>query len=196
MQDRTYELGGQCNLAALSIKGFSILTVASLLLFVLAYFLGIAVREATLLSWQPGNYIVSISLPTLLVTLVVVIILHELIHGIAFLASGRKPYFGYRLIRKFFPVFYTSFRGAPISRNRYVVSCLAPFAVFTVVCLVISALVSDYHTAVIFLLTMAINASASTGDLWITWNVHKYGARILFEDTIDGFNWYLPPDFE
>jgi hypothetical protein len=121
-----------------------------------------------------------------------VVMMHEVIHGLAFLAFGRKPCFGFKLIRKFFPVFYTSSKGPPIPRDHYLLAALAPFLAMTVFLLITSVLASDYRIASMALMAMALNAAASTGDLWIAWNVRQHDTGTLFEDKTDGFNWYHP----
>ena len=120
------------------------------------------------------------------------IILHEGIHGLMFLVFGGKPHFGVKLAGRFFPVaFYTTSR-APVSRNQYLLVSLAPFLTLTPIFLVIGILANSEGIAALAIIAAAMNVSGSIGDLMMAWKIRRHGNQTLFEDTADGFNWYVP----
>jgi len=42
------------------------------------------------------------------------------------------------------------------------------------------------------IIAMAMNVSDSIGDLMTAWRIRRHGRRTIYEDTENGFNWYLP----
>jgi len=87
--------------------------------------------------------------------------------------------------------FYTT-SGAPISRNQYLQVILAPFLTLTPVFLAIGILANTEGIVALAIMAMAMNVSGSIGDLMMAWKIRRHGNQTLFEDTADGFNWYVP----
>jgi predicted metal-dependent HD superfamily phosphohydrolase len=118
----------------------------------------------------------------LLAGLFVVLILHELLHGLFFwIYTGERPGFGFRVVYA-----YASAPDWYIPRDRFFVAGLAPVTIITIAGLILLPLVPDSLVAELLLL-VAFNAAASVGDLaavgWLlakpdTTLVRDIGARM------------------
>jgi hypothetical protein len=90
----------------------------------------------------------------------VALVVHELIHGLAFwLFTRSRPRFGFKL--------YAAYAGAPdwyLPRSQHLVVGIAPFVVLTAIGLVLLPLVSSAHVHLV-LLPAAFNAMGAVGDL-------------------------------
>jgi hypothetical protein len=185
-----YELAGRWQLNA---KGRTLvsLVAGSILIFVLAFVIGIIIR-GLLRGIYAGQFSVDGWLPFVIFLGVIVgiIVLHEAIHGILFLVLGAKPRFGLKLIGKFLPVAYAT-STVPILRNQYLLVCLGPF-LLTLFLLLIAILAPTENLAAAALMAMAMNASGSVGDIIAANKVRRHNRSELFEDTEDGFSWYIP----
>jgi hypothetical protein len=117
--------------------------------------------------------------------------LHEAVHGVLFLVLGAKPRFGMKLIGKFIPVAYTT-STVPIRRNQYLLVCLGPFLMLTLIFMIPGILATNDNNAALALMAMALNMSGSIGDLIVAYKVRRYDRLTLFGDTEDGFKWYVP----
>jgi len=185
------ELAGRLQL---NVKGWALvsMTAGGVLFFGLSFILGLVIRGLLRASWEmqisSGGLIF---FPILLGVIVAVIILHEAVHGVLFLVLGGKPRFGVKLVGRFFPVAYATSR-APILRNQYLLVCLGPFLTLTLVFLVTGILANTDGIVALALMAMAMNVSGSIADLIAAWKIRQHDRRTLFEDTEDGFRWYVP----
>ncbi|BCX09921.1 MAG: hypothetical protein KatS3mg066_3780 [Fischerella sp.] len=91
------------------------------------------------------------------------IIIHELIHGVAFAAFGGSPRYGVS-VKFFLPYAYATSPGTRFSRNAYLVIDLAPLVVIDLLCLV---LVAIFPQAAWLGLVVVFNTSGASGDLWM-----------------------------
>ena len=184
-----YELAGHWRI---NLKGRAlvVLTVSAVLVFGLTMILGLTIRALLrgYLEWQVDI----LFFPIVLGLFVVLIIVHEAVHGVLFLVLGGKPRFGVKVVGRFFPVALYATSRAPVSRNQYLLISLAPFLTLTLVFLVISILANADGIAALAIVAMAINVSGSIGDLMAAWKIRRHGRSVLFEDTENGFNWYVP----
>ncbi|MBE3564709.1 MAG: DUF3267 domain-containing protein [Thermogemmatispora sp.] len=114
--------------------------------------------------------------------------LHELLHGLAFRFWGGQPYYGVR-----FPVaLYCGARDQLFRRNQYLVVGLAP-------CLVLSLLLALLMfcwpaVAPYLVLAGAGHLSGCAGDLLAVWLLLRYPSHLCVEDTEAGFRvWEIFP---
>jgi len=168
------------------------MTTIGILMGGISLLFGIIIREVLRGPWDGYIYsTVIFSFPSVLITVIAVVIVHEAIHGILFLISGCKPRFGFELSRKLFPIAYAT-SGVPISRDRYVLVSLGPLLILTLVFLVIIFLANNDDIIVSTLLALAMNVTGSIGDLIMVWKIGHHDRKTLFLDTKDGFDWYIP----
>jgi len=187
-----YEFAGRWQL---KLKGRALVTMGAggILVFGLSFVLGIIIRDLL-----RGVYEGQISfgglnfLPIILGVIVATIILHEAIHAALFLILGGKPRFGVKLAGRFFPVACYATSTVPILRNQYLLVCLGPFLMLTLIFMAIGILANADNSALLALMAMAMNVSGSIGDLMVAWKIRRHGNQTLFEDTVDGVNWYVP----
>ena len=121
-----------------------------------------------------------------IVSYVVMIVVHEAIHGLVFAFWGGKPYFGAKL-----PVaFFCGAKNQIFRRNAYVVVGLAPLVVITVAGIVLT-LVAPGLAAYVLLGTVG-NVSGAAGDVWAVFRILRQPAHMLVEDTESGYRvWAL-----
>lgn len=112
----------------------------------------------------------------LIVGMLVYILLHELVHGIAMrLYSGQKPFYG-------FTGMY-AYAGSPCYFNRtsYTVIALAPIVLLGIVLLVLNLLLGREWFWIIYLIQIT-NLSGAAGDLYVTRLLAKIPEEILIND--------------
>jgi len=106
--------------------------------------------------------------------------IHEFVHGLAFMLWGGKPYYGARLPF----ALYCSARNQLFPRNYYIVVGLAPFVVITLLATlftIIAPVLASYG-----LLAWISNFSGAVGDLMaVRWLLHQ-PSDVLVEDTETG----------
>ncbi|WP_069802891.1 DUF3267 domain-containing protein [Thermogemmatispora onikobensis] len=114
--------------------------------------------------------------------------LHELLHGLVFRFWGGRPYYGMRL-----PVaLYCGARGQLFWRNQYLTVGLTP-------CLVLSLLLALLMwcwpaIAPYLVLAGAGHLSGCAGDLLAIWLLLRYPSHLCIEDTEAGFRvWEIFP---
>ncbi len=138
---------------------------------------GISFRGALL--WLVINIIGSI----------IILPLHELIHGLGFLLWGGKPFFGAKLPF----ALYCGARQQIFRRNQYLVVGLAPLVVITIAALMLTLFfpVLAFYT----LFANLSNFSGAVGDVWVATRILQQPAHILVEDTDAGYRaWEILPD--
>ncbi len=177
----------------INLKGWKLifLLVGSVLLFGLSFILGGAIR-GLLRGYPPDMQITFGGIFVLLAIIIAVSILHETVHGILFLVFGSKPRFGVKLVGRFFPVALYATSRAPILKNQFLMVILAPFFTLTLVLGGISILVNNEVVVILAIIAMAINVGGSIGDLLTAWKIWRHDRKTLYEDTENGFNWYVP----
>ena len=135
----------------------------------------------------PSSYATTFTFTTLIlfvIAMVGVIVVHEIIHGVAAALLGTKPSFGIG------PGFaYTTFLE-PMNKSSYLIVGLAPLVVFTVLTVAAAAIWPDIAGWMIVIGT--INASGAIGDLWMTTRILRAPRRAVFYDLADGFAVFAP----
>ena len=107
--------------------------------------------------------------------------LHELLHGAAFLLWGGKPYFGAKLPY----ALYCGAKNQLFRRNQYVVVGLAPLVIIT-----LAGIVLTFIAPVVAAYTLAVtvgNVSGASGDAWSVARMLRLPDTTLVEDTESGY---------
>ncbi len=162
----------------------------SLLLFLggVAFFLGLNLLVYRLETGATSGSVSASTCGLLLVTnlaaYLLVLVLHEAVHGLVFLLLGGRPTFGTR-----FPL--ALYCGAPeqlFSRNAYLAVGLAPFVLLSLAGVALIVLAPTFAPYVQFALIG--NAAGAAGDLWAARILWKQPSSVLVEDTATGFTLY------
>ena len=116
--------------------------------------------------------------------LVVVVVPHELLHGVFMARYGGTPEYGLGVRGLLMPSAYARTRGAIYTRNEMLVATLAPFVVITG---------GGFTLAVVLewpLLTVpaAANAAGSVGDLWIAARIRRYPSSVRIAEPPEGYD--------
>ena len=156
---------------------------------------GIVFVALTLLaySWQRHGLSISVTFWGIvlwiicnIVSYIVVLPLHELIHALAFLFWGGKPYFGTKL-----PLaLYCGARDQLFWRDHYLVVGLAPLVVITLIGLLLTLFAPSL--ASYLLLATIGNVSGAAGDVMVSMRLWRQERNVLVEDTEAGYRvWTL-----
>ena len=121
-----------------------------------------------------------------IVSYIVVLPLHELIHGLAFLFWGGKPYFGAKL-----PLaLYCGAKDQLFWRNHYLVVGLAPLVVITLAGALLTLFAPVLASYVLF--ATVGNVAGAAGDVTVAARLWHRDSRLLVEDTEAGYRaWTL-----
>ena len=122
------------------------------------------------------------------------VVLHELVHGVFFLAFGGRPRFGFKPWTRLGPVFYAAAPGSYFTKLEYAASGLAPAVLLTVLLAVGLALVAENDVlASVVGWALLLNVMGSAGDMLMMCKLVPYNPRATsFEDTGEGFVAYGP----
>lgn len=178
-------------LNAKSAKVGIIFTLASL---VMALAVILPCVLAVSFSFSVGSSEILVALLVLIVSIIAYIVLHELVHGIAYkVLTGSKLTFGITLA--------VAFCGVPdiyVTRKTALIALLAPFTVFSVLFCALAVWLyfigSVYYYAVIMLL--GLHFGGCVGDLYtaiLLFTKYRDG-RLLMRDTGPEQTFWLPED--
>jgi hypothetical protein len=117
------------------------------------------------------------------------LVVHELIHGMAFAAFGGSPRYGVG-VKFLLPYAYATSPGTRFQRNAFLVIGLAPLMVIDLLCLVLLAI---FPQAAWLGWVVVINTSGASGDLWMATLLLRCPASIEVEDRRTGMGIYTPP---
>ncbi len=120
------------------------------------------------------------------VSYIVILPLHEVIHGLAFALWGGHPYFGAKL-----PLaLYCGAKNQLFRRNQYLVVGLAPLIVITLAGIIFTLLSPSLASYIIF--ATIGNFSGAAGDVWVAKRILRQPSSVLVEDTQTGYRvWEL-----
>lgn len=145
---------------------------------------------ALLLGWLPESISLGgIDFLGLLVGLILVLVLHELAHGIAMRLFGARPKYGVMWNKA---MFYATAPGFAFPRGKYLVVALAPLISLSLLALLGMWAFAGTSWAMIIALLASINASGAIGDLWISTLVLRYPSHAYVIDEQDGMRIFLP----
>lgn len=139
-------------------------------------------------AWQHHMLIGPLSIPVVVLWIVinilayiVVLPLHEAVHGLAFLLWGGRPYFGTKLPF----ALYCGAKDQLFRRNHYLVVGLAPLVVLTLAAIVLTLILPGLASYVLF--GTVGNFSGAAGDVWVARRLWRQPAHVLIEDTQSGY---------
>lgn len=116
-----------------------------------------------------------------IVSYILVLPLHELIHALAFLFWGGRPYFGAKL-----PLaLYCGAKNQLFWRNHYLVVGLVPLVVITLAGLLLTFFSPVLASYVLF--ATVGNVAGAAGDVLVAVKLWRQESRILVEDTEVGY---------
>ena len=107
--------------------------------------------------------------------------IHEVVHALAFLFWGGRPYFGTKL-----PLaLYCGAKNQLFHRNQYLVIGLAPLVVLTIAGISFTLLNPVLASYTLF--ASLGNVSGAAGDVWTVARLLRYPKSVLVEDTEAGY---------
>jgi hypothetical protein len=124
-----------------------------------------------------------LTLPALLLMLS----LHELIHGVAFQLFGAKPRYGFSLQKG---VAFAAADQNYLTRDAYLIVGLAPLIAITLLTAALMTVTSG-ETNTLIALIGAANIGGSVGDLWFVAICRRYPRDLLVRDFGEGAELYL-----
>lgn len=114
-----------------------------------------------------------------LLAVILVLPLHEWIHGLTIRRLGHRPRYGIKLM-----VLFATSDGALFRRSEFVQIALAPLVVITLSGELLM-LFLPYELGRWLALALAVNAAGAIGDLWMTVVALRYGPSALIRDEED-----------
>ncbi len=145
---------------------------------------------ALVFRWLPSSLsFSSIHFLALLAGLVLVLVLHELAHGIAMRIFGARPRYGVKWDKA---MVYATAPGFAFPRGQYLVIALAPLVSLSLLAVLGMWALAGSAWVLPLALAAAINASGAIGDLWITSMVLRYPPHAYIIDEEDGMRVFLP----
>jgi hypothetical protein len=125
----------------------------------------------------------------LLAGILLVVVLHELAHGVAMRFFGAHPKYG--VIWKGL-MFYATAPGYAFPRNQYIVVSLAPLVSLSILACIGILIQAGTSNVWLWAVWGTINGSATIGDLWISAIALRYPAYAFIVDEKDGIRVFLP----
>ncbi len=123
----------------------------------------------------------------LIIVFVLVLVMHELVHGIFFwLFTRERPIFAFKGIY--------AYAAAPdwyMPRIPFLIVGLAPVCLLTVLGLILLPLL-PLNIALFVVFALTINAAGAVGDLYIVFRLLFIPATCLVRDEGDSITWYAP----
>jgi hypothetical protein len=154
------------------------------------YVIGVAVGVAAGFANSFLDIDMSLRLPLLgwlLVSIIIVIILHEGTHSAVAALMGHKPLFGLKP-----PLVYVTFADK-IPRGHFMVVAIAPFVVLN---LLFGFLYARGILKLLSNFSLVINSIGSVADLWILLKLIGAPKGALVQDTKTGFEVWFPDETE
>ena len=128
------------------------------------------------------------------IAIVLVVIAHELVHGVLMTGYGGRPRYGVAVTNFVIPHAYASTTKVRYTRNEMLVILLGPFVVITLLGLPLLSITS--HPLLVG--ALAINAAGSMGDLWMALALVRYPStvRVGGISNPEGFGVYATGDVQ
>lgn len=124
----------------------------------------------------------------LVAAMLIVLPLHELLHGVTITFFGQRVRYGAKLSKG---VLYATADQALFRRNEYLAVALAPLVGITLLAMLLMVFVPQwlaYYTGI----AAVLNAGGAIGDLWSVGILLRYPSAVLVRDEADGFRIYAP----
>lgn len=174
---------------AVSTVGF----LVSLAGFLLAYALATGDAGATEfgLTGDAGWWPVGLAFLTVAGSMLVVVVAHELCHGLAIRAFGGRPRYGLGVAYAVFPYAFAT-TDTRFSRNQFLAIALAPLAIVTAIGVPAMVALGWPWLAV----PLALNAGGAVGDVWMALTLLGYPSSVTVVDSETGLEVYGPPGLD
>lgn len=177
---------------AVSTLGF----LVSLVMFLALYYVVTGDGTATELSLglDPDGlwwWNLALSILAVVALMALVILPHELCHGIAIRAFGGNPRYGVGVAYFVFPYAFAT-TDTRFTRNQFLVVVLAPLVVLTLLGVPLMVLFEWPWLAV----PLAMNAGGAVGDVWMALILLSYPPGVSVLDSETGLEVYGPPGLE
>ena len=127
--------------------------------------------------------------PSGLVMFIPSCILHELVHGLAYLSLKIRPRYGFKFVQGM-PALYTTASGCWLSRNQYATVALAPTAIVSLLGIALMVILPAWRNSI--LMCLVFHSGGCVGDWAAYTKMLQLPKSALFEDTIDGFRYRVP----
>jgi hypothetical protein len=151
-------------------------------------FLLFAIRFGRLLEVRLNGTMIEVVVPAM-VALILIIVLHELTHGLTAQFYGARPQYAFSW-KGLMPYVTTS--GYAFTRNQYLVFLLMPLVGLNLL-LMLGIIALAGSLMVVILVTCAVgNTAGSSGDLGIAMIVARYPAQAYVAAEHDGVRVFLP----
>jgi hypothetical protein len=166
--------------------------IMNLLSIPLAIIFGIIFIDFVYMYGNPPEIVTGDSnnfLGVLLIGILLVVVLHELAHGIAMQTFGAKPKYG--IIWKGL-MFYATAPGHAFQRNQHLIISLAPLMSISILACLGIVIQAGTSNVWLWAVWATVNGGAAIGDLWITAITLGYPpyAYVVYEK--DGIRILLP----
>ena len=117
-------------------------------------------------------------------SVVIVIVVHEGVHGAVALALGHKPRFGVKL-----PLVYMTM-DTRVPRGHFIAIALAPLIVLDIA---FGLLYWSEHWKLFANFCFSMNTLGATGDIWISWRALTHARGTYIQDTKTGIEVWAEP---
>jgi hypothetical protein len=149
-------------------------------IFFIAFTIAMSVWQTHSISGLIGGLPLLLWIVINIVGSILILGVHEIIHGLAFMLWGGMPYYGAKLPF----ALYCSARNQLFPRDYYLVVGLAPFVVITLAAMIftiVSPVLASYG-----LLAWISNFAGAAGDIFTIFWLLRQPRRVLVEDTETG----------
>lgn len=139
----------------------------------------------------PSDGEINLDLSTIglaLVGALLTLVFHELTHGLAMQMFGAKPKYG----MLWQGMLYATSPGYAYHRNSYIVITLAPLVFLSILAVLGMWLWQGTLWVALLGICGIVNATGSSGDMWITMIVLRYATTAFVMDERDGIRVFLP----
>lgn len=128
-----------------------------------------------------------LSLVALVVTSAVVLVLHELAHGLFFwLFTRSRPRFGFKGAYA-----YAAAPGWYFPRPQFLIIGLAPIVLISLAGLLVLPFTAP-PVSLLFIVALIVNATGAIGDLYMIARLLVVPRGVLIEDQGEGIRWFAP----
>lgn len=121
-----------------------------------------------------------------ILTLLIVLPLHEFLHGVAIQITGHRPRYGMKLAQG---VLYATADGAFFRWREYVFIALTPLVAITALGMILMPFITD-GWRILIVMAVVLNAGGAIGDLWSVWTLRHFPEDTLIQDRGDSFSVY------
>jgi len=162
----------------------NLLSLSFLFPVILVYYLIITYTSKVLI--VEGTITEPWKLFAFVISMILYIIIHELIHAIFFkLATKEKVKFGFHGIYA-----SASVPGVYFYKKPYLIAGLAPAVIMSIV-FIIPGFFLDGIDLLLLTLIFAVHFSGCTGDFYVSFKLLKYSSDTLIEDTGTGMKFFI-----